>query len=109
MAIRLASGANALETGNRVKAKMEELSKYFPSGMKVVYPYDTTPFVKISIEEVVETLIEAILLVILMLPFLDTSAGRSTRERRGAVAVGVVVLAIWLVLTWQGYSLEVRR
>src|SRR5512143_3922927 len=57
MAIRLAAGANALETGNRVKAKMAELSKYFPHGMKVVYPYDTTPFVKISIEEVVHTLL----------------------------------------------------
>ena len=40
---------------------MEELSKYFPPGMKVVYPYDTTPFVKISIEEVVKTLIEAVI------------------------------------------------
>jgi quinol-cytochrome oxidoreductase complex cytochrome b subunit len=53
--------------------------------------------------------IEAILLLILVLPFLDTSAGRTLRERRIAVAVGIVVLAIWLVLTWQGYSLEVRR
>ncbi|MBU0909751.1 MAG: efflux RND transporter permease subunit, partial [Proteobacteria bacterium] len=62
MAIRLASGANALDTGDRVKAKMEELSKYFPPGMKVVYPYDTTPFVRISIEEVVQTLLEAVCL-----------------------------------------------
>jgi multidrug efflux pump len=60
MAIRLAAGANALDTGNRVKAKMDELSGFFPAGMKVVYPYDTTPFVKISIEEVVKTLIEAV-------------------------------------------------
>src|SRR5512135_1205316 len=72
MAIRLAAGANALETGNRVKAKMAELSRYFPAGMKVVYPYDTTPFVKISIDEVVETLIEAVLLVfIIMFIFLQ--------------------------------------
>src|SRR5512138_2828855 len=49
MAIRLAAGANALDTGARVKAKMAELEKYFPAGMKVVYPYDSTPFVKISI------------------------------------------------------------
>jgi quinol-cytochrome oxidoreductase complex cytochrome b subunit len=53
--------------------------------------------------------VEAILLVILVLPSLDTSAGRSLRERRIAVALGLVVLAAWLALTWHGYSLEVRR
>jgi len=53
--------------------------------------------------------VEAILLLILVLPFLDTSAGRGVRERRVAVAIGIVILAIWLFLTWQGYSLEVRR
>ena len=72
MAIRLAAGANALDTANRIKAKMVELSKFFPTGMKVVYPYDTTPFVKISIEEVVQTLIEAVFLVfIIMFLFLS--------------------------------------
>ena len=67
MAIRLAAGANALETGNRVKAKMAELSKYFPAGMKVVYPYDSTPFIKISIEEVVHTLVVAVCLVFVII------------------------------------------
>ena len=66
MALRLASGANALNTAERVKAKMDELSRFFPAGVKVVYPYDTTPFVKISLEEVMTTLIEAVLLVFII-------------------------------------------
>src|SRR5208283_6061901 len=65
MALRLASGANALETAAAVKAKMSQLSKFFPHGIKIVYPYDTTPFVRISIKEVIITLIEAIILVFL--------------------------------------------
>src|SRR5512137_2413034 len=56
MAIRQAAGANALETADAVKAKMAEMSRYFPPGMKVVYPYDTTPFIKVAIGEVVKTL-----------------------------------------------------
>ncbi|MBP8080369.1 MAG: efflux RND transporter permease subunit, partial [Aeromonas sp.] len=63
VAIKLATGANALDTAEMVRAKLGELSAYFPANMKIVYPYDTTPFVKISIEEVVQTLIEAIFLV----------------------------------------------
>ena len=83
MAIRLAAGANALETGNRVKAKMEELSKYFPSGMKVVYPYDTTPFIRISIEEVVHTLGIAVFLVfIVMFIFLQNIRATLIRPLR---------------------------
>ncbi len=95
MAIRLASGANALETGNRVKAKMEELSKYFPPGMKVVYPYDTTPFVKISIEEVVQTLIEAVFLVFIIM-FLFLQNIRATLIP--TIAVPVVLLGTMGVL-----------
>ena len=67
LAIRQAAGANALETADAVKAKMQELSRYFPHGMKVIYPYDTTPFVKVAINEVVKTLFEAILLVFLVM------------------------------------------
>jgi len=89
MAIRLASGANALDTGNRVKAKMEAMSKYFPAGMKVVYPYDTTPFIKISIEEVVQTLAEAILLVFIIM-FLFLQNIRATLIP--TIAVPVVLL-----------------
>ena len=103
MAIRLAAGANALETGNRVKAKMEELSKYFPPGMKVVYPYDTTPFVRISIEGVVETLIVAIFLVfIVMFVFLQNI--RATLIP--TIAVPVVLLGTMGVLAAAGFSIN---
>ncbi len=56
MAIMLATGANALATADAVKAKIADLQPYFPAGVKVVYPYDTTTFIKISIQEVVKTL-----------------------------------------------------
>ena len=103
MAIRLAAGANALETGNRVKAKMEELSKYFPPGMKVVYPYDTTPFVRISIEGVVETLIVAVFLVfIVMFVFLQNI--RATLIP--TIAVPVVLLGTMGVLAAAGFSIN---
>ena len=103
MAVRLAAGANALETGNRVKAKMEELSKFFPPGMKVVYPYDTTPFVRISIEEVVNTLIVAVFLVfVIMFVFLQDI--RATLIP--TIAVPVVLLGTMGVLAAAGYSIN---
>ncbi len=67
LAIRQAAGANALDTADAVKAKMQEMSRFFPPGMKVVFPFDTTPFVTVAINEVVKTLIEAILLVFLIM------------------------------------------
>ena len=67
LAIRQEPGANALETADRVKAKMQELSRYFPSGVRVIYPFETTPFVKVAIFEVVKTLFEAIVLVFLVM------------------------------------------
>ena len=100
MAIRLAAGANALETANRIKAKMAELSKYFPAGMKVVYPYDTTPFVKISIEEVVKTLIEAVFLVFIIM-FLFLQNFRATLIP--TIAVPVVLLGTIGVLSAQRF------
>ena len=103
MAIRLASGANALDTGNRVKAKMAELSKYFPHGMKVVYPYDTTPFIKISIEEVIHTLIEAIFLVFIVM-FLFLQNFRATLIP--TIAVPVVLLGTMGVLSIAGFSIN---
>jgi multidrug efflux pump len=103
MAIRLAAGANALETGNRVKAKMEELSKYFPPGMKVVYPYDTTPFVRISIEEVVHTLIVAIFLVFIVM-FIFLQNIRATLIP--TIAVPVVLLGTMGVLAAAGFSIN---
>jgi multidrug efflux pump len=103
MAIRLAAGANALETGNRVKAKMEELSRYFPAGMKVVYPYDSTPFVKISIQEVVETLIIAVFLVFIIM-FLFLQNIRATLIP--TIAVPVVLLGTMGVLAACGFSIN---
>ena len=103
MAIRLAAGANALETGERVKAKMKELSKYFPPGMQVVYPYDTTPFVKISIEEVVRTLIEAVCLVFIVM-FLFLQNIRATLIH--TIAVPVVLLGTMGVLAAAGFSIN---
>ena len=103
MAIRLAAGANALDTANRVKAKMLELSRFFPAGMKVVYPYDTTPFVKISIEEVVKTLIEAVFLVFVIM-FLFLQNIRATLIP--TIAVPVVLLGTMGVLSVAGFSIN---
>ncbi len=103
MAVRLAAGANALETGNRIKAKMAELSKFFPPGMKVAYPYDSTPFVKISIEEVVRTLIEAVCLVFIIM-FLFLQNIRATLIP--TIAVPVVLLGTMGVLSIAGFSIN---
>jgi multidrug efflux pump len=103
MAIRLAAGANALDTANRVKAKMTELSRFFPAGMKVVYPYDTTPFVKISIEEVVKTLFEAVFLVFVIM-FLFLQNIRATLIP--TIAVPVVLLGTFGVLSACGFSIN---
>ena len=103
MALKLATGANALDTAERVKEKMEELSVFFPAGMKVVYPYDTTPFVKISIEEVVRTLVEAVFLVfIVMFVFLQNI--RATLIP--TIAVPVVLLGTFGVLAARGFSIN---
>jgi len=103
MAIRLASGANALETGDRVKAKMAEMERYFPPGLKVVYPYDTTPFVRISIEEVVRTLIEAVCLVFIIM-FLFLQNIRATLIP--TIAVPVVLLGTMGILAAGGFSIN---
>lgn len=103
MAIRLAAGANALDTGERIKTKMAELERYFPAGMKVVYPYDTTPFVKISIKEVVKTLIEAVILVFLIM-FLFLQNFRATLIP--TIAVPVVLLGTMGVLAAGGFSIN---
>ncbi len=103
IAIKLASGANALDTSNAVRAKMNELKQYFPSSIEVVYPYDTTPFVKISIEEVVHTLIEAIVLVFfVMLLFLQNL--RATLIP--TIAVPVVLLGTFGIMSAAGFSIN---
>ncbi len=103
IAIRLAAGANALTTANAVKAKVDELSSYFPEGGKYVVPFDTTPFVKISIKEVVYTLIEAVILVFLVM-WLFLQNIRATLIP--TIAVPVVLLGTFGVLSLFGYSIN---
>ncbi|HBA54942.1 MAG TPA: hydrophobe/amphiphile efflux-1 family RND transporter, partial [Syntrophorhabdus aromaticivorans] len=103
MAIRQAAGANALNTADAVKAKMKEMSRYFPHGMKVVYPYDTTPFVRVAINEVVKTLLEAILLVFLVM-WLFMGNIRATLIP--TIAVPVVLLGTFAALQFFGFSIN---
>ncbi|NLI32596.1 MAG: efflux RND transporter permease subunit, partial [Deltaproteobacteria bacterium] len=103
LAIRQAAGANALDTADAVKAKMEEMSRYFPPGMKVVYPYDTTPFVKVAIEEVIKTLFEAILLVFLVM-YVFMGSIRATLIP--TIAVPVVILGTFAFLGFFGFSIN---
>jgi len=103
IAIRQEAGANALETADGVKAKMKELSQFFPAGMKVVYPYDTTPFVKVAIDEVVKTLFEAVILVFLVM-YLFMGNLRATLIP--TIAVPVVILGTFGVLAAFGYSIN---
>lgn len=103
MAISLATGANALETANNIKAKVAELQKYMPAGLEVIYPYDTTPFVKISIEEVVKTLLEAIVLVFFVM-YLFLQNFRATLIP--TIAVPVVLLGTFGVLSAFGFSIN---
>ncbi|HBW5589054.1 TPA: efflux RND transporter permease subunit [Klebsiella pneumoniae] len=103
LGIKLATGANALDTATAIKAKLDELQPYFPQGMKVVYPYDTTPFVKISIHEVVKTLFEAIILVFLVM-YLFLQNMRATLIP--TIAVPVVLLGTFAVLSMFGYSIN---
>ncbi|THB85868.1 efflux RND transporter permease subunit [Pantoea allii] len=101
--IKLATGANALDTANAVKAELAKLQPTFPNGLKVVYPYDTTPFVKISIFEVVKTLIEAIVLVFLVM-YLFLQNFRATLIP--TIAVPVVLLGTFAVISAFGYSIN---
>lgn len=101
--IKLATGANALDTANAVKAELAKLQQTFPTGLKVVYPYDTTPFVKISIFEVVKTLIEAIVLVFLVM-YLFLQNFRATLIP--TIAVPVVLLGTFAVISAFGYSIN---
>jgi len=101
--IQLATGANALQTANAVRKKVEELSKYFPPGMAVKYPYDTTPFVRLSIEEVIKTLFEGIVLVFLVM-YLFLQNLRATIIP--TIAVPVVLLGTFAVMAALGFSIN---
>jgi len=103
IAISLATGANALATASAVEARVKELSKFFPTGMQVVTPFDATPFVRISIREVIKTLAEAIVLVFLVM-YLFLQNFRATLIP--TIAVPVVLLGTFGILYACGYSIN---
>ncbi|MEW6765734.1 MAG: efflux RND transporter permease subunit [Pseudomonadota bacterium] len=103
MGIKLAAGANALETAAAVHAKLEELKPFFPEGVKAVVPYETTPFVKISIKSVVKTLLEAILLVFVVM-YLFLQNLRATLIP--TIAIPVVLLGTFGVMAALGFSIN---
>ncbi len=101
--IRKSPGANALDTANAIKTKMKEMSRYFPDGLKAVYPYDTTPFIRASIREVVKTLIEAIVIVFLVM-WLFLGNLRTTMIP--TIEVPIVVLGAFACLGIFGFSIN---
>ena len=101
--IQLATGANALETADGIRARIAELSKYFPPSLRVVYPYDTTPFVRLSISEVVKTLFEGIALVFLVM-YLFLQNIRATLVP--TIAVPVVLLGAFGVMAAAGFTIN---
>ncbi|MDQ8193063.1 efflux RND transporter permease subunit [Coraliomargarita sp. SDUM461004] len=103
MAIRPATGANALEAVDAIKARIAELEPFFPPSLEVVYPLDTTPFVRISIHEVVKTLVEAVVLVFLVM-YLFLQNFRATLIP--TIAVPVVILGTFGVMAAAGFSIN---
>ncbi|AEF46790.1 transporter, hydrophobe/amphiphile efflux-1 (HAE1) family [Serratia sp. AS12] len=103
MNIKLASGANELQTDQLVKDKIAELSQYFPHGLEAKVAYETTPFVKASIKDVVKTLLEAIVLVFLVM-YLFLQNFRATLIP--TIAVPVVLLGTFAILSAFGFSIN---
>ncbi|PRE77845.1 efflux RND transporter permease subunit [Burkholderia gladioli] len=103
LGVNLAPGANAIDTARAVKAAIASLSGTMPKGVQVFYPYDTTPFVTLSIEEVVKTLIEAVVLVFIVM-FVFLQSVRATLIP--ALAIPVVLLGTLGVLALAGYSIN---
>ena len=103
MAIKLGVGANALDTAEAVRHRVGELSRFFPAGVEAVFPYDTTPFVRVSIEEVIKTLAEAIGLVFLVM-YLFLQNFRATLIP--TIAVPVVLLGTFGVLGLFGFTIN---
>ncbi len=102
-AVNLATGANALDTASVVKGKLAQIAPSLPENVKIIYPYDTTPFVSLSIEKVIHTLIEAIVLVfVVLLVFLQNL--RATLIPM--IAVPVVLLGTFGILAMTGYSIN---
>jgi multidrug efflux pump len=103
VAIKLATGANALDTATAVEERLSELRKNYPDGLKDQLAYDTTPFIKLSIESVVHTLIEAVFLVFIVM-FLFLQNSRATIIP--TLAVPVVVLGTFAVINIFGFSIN---
>lgn len=103
LAISLSSGANAIQTSKLIKDKLNQLSTQLPAGYKIDYPRDNTPFVQESIKEVVKTLFEAILLVIIVM-FIFLQSWRATLIP--AITVPIVILGTFGVLYVMGLSIN---
>jgi multidrug efflux pump len=103
MAISLAPGADALQTAERVKAEVERISATFPHGLEYAYANDATDFIKLSVEEVVKTLIEAIVLVVIVM-FVFLQSWRATLIP--AIAVPVVLLGTFGIIYLAGFSIN---
>ncbi len=101
--VRLAPGANALKTIGEVKAMIADIAKQFPPDVKVIYPWDTTPFVKVSLRQVIETLVEAMVLVFLVM-FLFLQNIRATLIP--TIAIPVVLLGTLAVMSVAGFSIN---
>jgi multidrug efflux pump len=102
--VQLEPGANALATANAVRAQIDQLKPFFPKGLEVVYPYDTTPFIKISIQEVVKTLLEGIVLVFLVM-YLFLQNFRATIIP--TIAVPIVLLGTFGIMNLFGFTINV--
>ena len=103
LGVKLASGANELQTDKRVRARIDELSHFFPHGLKAEIAYETTPFVTASIRDVVKTLIEAIILVFVVM-YLFLQNFRATLIP--TIAVPVVLLGTFAILSACGFSIN---
>ncbi len=103
VAVSLSSGANALDTAERVRDLIDELEQYFPPGLTAVVPFDNTPFVEVAIEGVVHTLLEAIVLVFLVM-FLFLQNWRATLIP--TIAIPVVLLGTFGILAVLGFSIN---
>ncbi|RNF35790.1 efflux RND transporter permease subunit [Paracoccus methylarcula] len=103
MALSLAPGANALDTAERVKERMKEFAEFFPEGVDYVIPFDTAPFVEISIEEVVHTLIEAIVLVFIVM-YIFLQSWRATLIP--TLAVPIVLLGTFGIMAAFGFTIN---
>ncbi|WP_426256172.1 efflux RND transporter permease subunit [Sphingomonas sp. DC2300-3] len=103
IAVLLAPGADALKTAELVKAEVARVAKSFPPGLKVAYANDTTAFIKLSIDEVVKTLLEAIVLVVIVM-FVFLQSWRATLVP--AIAVPVVLLGTFAIFHFAGFSIN---